>query len=100
MDTKKEQYRRVRGLILNLLAKEDPRTVDAKVLHYLLDDLRYTITEEEFLSHMKYLAEGGLVRRESRASGGVEVVFYAITREGMNLVDGFGPPDVGIDVRF
>lgn len=97
---KKGHYRRVRGLILNLLVKEHPKTVDAKVLHYLLDDLRYTITEEEFNSHMQYLAEGGYVRKETRQSGGVEVVFFIATRHGMNLIDDFGPQDVGIDARF
>lgn len=100
MDAKKERYRRIRGLILKLLVMEHPGAIDAKVLHYLLDDLHYAMGEEEFMSHMQYLAEGGLVRREARKSAGVEVEFYIATREGMNLIDGFGPQDVGVDVRF
>ncbi len=99
MDARKEQYKRIRGLILKLLVKEHPGAIDLKVVYCLLDDLRYTITEEEFLSHLRYLEDKGFVRREKRKGTGVEVEFCLITPEGMDLVDGF-IRDVGVDVRF
>jgi hypothetical protein len=58
-EAKKERYRRIRGAILKLLAHEHPGAIDVKVLHFLLDDLRYTITEEELESHLVCLEEKG-----------------------------------------
>lgn len=99
MDAKKERYRRARGAILKFLAAAHPGAVDSKVLYHLLDDVRYTMTEEEFQSHAGYLSELGYVREEKREAVGVEVTMYVITPKGLNVLDGF-IADVGVDVRF
>jgi hypothetical protein len=99
MDVKREKYRRIRGAILKFLATAHPGTIDSKVLYHLLDDVRYTITEDEFLSHAIYLSELGYIRKDRRETTGVEVTMYVITPHGLNLLDGF-TTDVGVDVRF
>lgn len=99
MEAKKERYRRIRGAILKLLAHEHPGAIDMKVLHFLLDDLRYTITEEELESHVTYLSGKGYVVRESRESTGVRLEMATITPSGLDVLDGF-EADVGVDVRF
>lgn len=99
MEAKRERFKRIRGAVLKLLAHEHPGAVDAKVLHCLLDDLRYTITEEEFSSHLKYLGDKGFVVRETRKNAAVEIEFYLITPEGLDVLDGF-KADIGVDVRF
>ncbi len=99
MDVKREKYRRIRGAMLKFLAKAHPGTIDSRVLYYLLDDVRYTMTEDEFLSHVIYLSELGYMRIERREATGVEVTMYVITPQGLNLLDGF-VADVGVDVRF
>jgi repressor of nif and glnA expression len=99
LDAKKERYRRIRGVILKLLACEHPRPMDSKVVHVLLDDLRYPITEEECESHLVYLAEKGLINKETRKSSGMNLVMVTISPRGLDLLDGF-IGDVGVDVRF
>lgn len=99
MDARKEKYRRARGAILKFLAAAHPGTVDSKVLYHLLDDVRYTMTEDEFRSHAIYLSELGYMREEKREAAGVEVTMYVITPQGLNLLDGF-IADVGVDARF
>jgi len=100
-NAKKERYRRIRGAILKLLAHEHPEHIDIKVLHFLLDDLGYTMTEEELMSHLVYLAEppGECIRIETRKSTGVRINMVVITRRGLNLIDGFDK-ECGVDVRF
>ena len=100
-EAKKERYRRIRGAILKLLAKEHKNPIDFKVLHFLLDDLGYTITEEELESHLTYLSDPQkeCVRIEQRCSTGVEIKFVFITKTGFDVVDGFDP-NCGVDVRF
>lgn len=98
-ETKKERYRRVRGAILKLLAHTHPAPLDMKELHFLLDDLNYTIREEELKSHLCYLKEKGFLKIEERRSGGVAVEMVKITADGLNILDGFSK-DVGVDVRF
>lgn len=99
IEAKKERYRRIRGAILKLLAHEHPGTIDVKVLHFLLDDLRYTITEEELESHLVYLLEKGCIRLEKRRSTGVKLEMAVITSAGLDVLDGF-KSDCGVDVRF
>jgi repressor of nif and glnA expression len=99
MDPKKERYRRIRGAILKLLACEHPGPIDFMVMHRLLDDLRYTITEEEMRSHLTYLEEKGCVKFERRKTGSVEIEMLTVTAEGLDVLDGFEPAS-GIDVRF
>jgi hypothetical protein len=101
-DAIKERYRRIRGAILKLLAHEHPGTIDVKVLHILLDDLGYTIAEEELYSHLVYLAEKDCVKVEKRESSGVKIQMAVITAEGLDVLDGFDPdkPTGGIDTRF
>ncbi len=98
-EAKKEKYRRVRGAILKLLAHQHPGPIDFKVLHYLLDDLRYTITEEELESHIVYLADKKFVVRETRKSSGVEIEMITVSPDGLDVLDGFRE-DIGIDTRF
>jgi len=99
MEAKKEKYKRIRGAILKLLAHQHPGHVDSKVLYFLLDDLRYTISEEEFKSHCSYLAEKELIKIESRKTSGVEIQMIVITSRGLDLLDGF-IVEPGVDVRF
>lgn len=100
-EAKKERYRRIRGAILKLLAHEHPGAIDAKVIHFLLDDLSYTITEEELCSHLVYLSELECVKLEKRKSTGVEIKMVVITAKGLDVLDDFPPGKFpGIDVRF
>lgn len=98
-EAKKERYRRIRGAILKLLAQEHPGPIDSKVLHKLLDDLRYTISEEELESHLVYLSELGCIKLEIRRMPGVEIKMAMITPKGLNVLDGF-TDECGVDVRF
>ncbi len=98
-EAKKERYRRIRGAILKMLAYEHPRPVDSKVLHVLLDDLDYTMTDEECQSHIVYLAEKGFVHIGRRKCGNVSLEMVTISPKGLDVLDGF-VGDVGVDVRF
>lgn len=98
-ETKKERYRRVRGAILKLLAHQHPGPLDAKEIHFLLDDLGFTIREEELKSHLCYLKEKELLKIEERKSGGILIEMIRITADGLNVLDGF-QKDIGVDVRF
>lgn len=101
MEPKKERYRRIRGAILKLLAHQHPGAIDDKVLFFLLDDLRFSCSDEELESHISYLLEVGLIREEKRKTGGVEIRMITITARGLNMLDGFDPnPDPGVDVNF
>ncbi len=99
MRAKTERYRRVRGAVLKLLAHSHPGAEDIKVIYYLLDDLRYTITTEELRSHITYLVEKEYVSREVRKTSGVKIEMVVITSKGLDLLDGF-TEDVGVDTRF
>ena len=99
MDAKKERYRRIRGAILKLLAYEHPRPVDSKVLHVLLDDLDYRLADEEYQSHLVYLAEKGFITTQRRKCSGVRLEMVTISPKGLDVLDGFAG-DVGVDVRF
>mgnify|MGYP001583642064 CR=1 FL=1 len=99
VDAKKERYKRIRGAILKLLAHQHPGTLDCKVLHFLLDDLKYTISDEEFQSHISYLEQKGFAQKETRKTSGVEIEMVAVTPHGLDVLDGF-VEDVGVDVRF
>jgi hypothetical protein len=99
VEVKKERYRRIRGAVLKLLAHEHPGPVDFMVLHRLLDDLRYPMTEEELLSHLVYLQEKGCVKVERRKTTGVEIVMATITAGGLDVLDGF-TDNCGVDVCF
>ena len=101
MDPKKERYRRVRGAILKLLAYEHPGSIDLKVLHFSLDNLGYTITEEELRSHLDYLEKKrpSLLILETRKSGRVEIEMATITPDGLDILDEF-KIDPGIDTKF
>lgn len=100
MDPKKERYRRIRGLILKLLACEHPGSIDLKVLHFSLDNLGYTITEEEMRSHLDYLEKKkpGLIKTEKKKAGRVEIEIATITPDGLDVLDEFRT-DPGIDTK-
>jgi hypothetical protein len=101
MEAKTERYRRVRGLILKLLAYEHPGGLDLKVLHYSLDNLGYTIPEDELRSHLEYLGQKtpSLVKLENRKTGKIEIEMVVITSAGLDVLDAF-TNDRGIDVRY
>lgn len=99
MEARKERYKRIRGAILKLLAHEHPGPIDFMVLHRLLDDLRFAMTEEELESHLVYLQEKGCVRFDLRQSTGVKLTMLTITAEGLDVLDDF-KHDCGVDVRF
>ena len=98
-ETKKERYRQIRGVILKLLAKDHPAPLSFKELYFILDDLGFTLREEEFRSHLCYLEEKGLVKLEKRRYRGIEIEMVRITADGLNVQDGF-IKDIGIDTRF
>jgi|SRR3990172_3598064 len=98
-EAKKERYRRVRGAILKLLAHCHPGPLDFQEIHFLLDDLKFTIREEELRSHLSYLQDRKLVEVEDRRSSGILIEMVRITGDGLNVLDGFSK-DVGVDVRF
>jgi len=85
--------------MLKLLACEHPGPIDSKTLHFLLEDLRYVITEEECESHVVYLEEKGFVKRDHRKTGSIELNMFTITPTGLDVLDGF-IADVGVDVKF
>jgi hypothetical protein len=99
MDAKKEKYKRIRGAILKLLAHQHPWPIDSKVLYFLLDDLRLTITNEEFKSHCAYLEQKEYVKQDARKTSGVEIEMLVITPKGLDVLDGY-TSDVGVDARF
>ena len=99
MDLKKEQYRRIRGAILKLLACEHPGSVDIKVLHFSLDNLRMTITQEELRSHLAYLNAKGYAEIHKRKVGRVEIEMVVITPQGLDVLDGFAG-EVGVNIDF
>jgi hypothetical protein len=88
-------------MILKLLACEHPGSLDLKVLHFSLDNLGYTITEEEMRSHLDYLAKKtpGLIKVEKRKTGRVEIEMATVTPEGLDVIDEFRT-DPGIDTHF
>lgn len=88
-------------MILKLLACEHPGSLDLKVLHFSLDNLGYTITEEEMRSHATYLEEmkPGLLKIEKRKAGRVEIEIGTITPDGLDALDGFRSYP-GIDTNF
>jgi hypothetical protein len=101
MDPRKERFRRIRGVILKLLACEHPGSLDLKVLHFSLDNLGYTITEEEMRSHLDYLEKKtpGLVKVDKRKTGRVEIEIATVTPDGLDVLDEFRS-DPGIDTNF
>ena len=88
-------------MILKLLACEHPGSIDLKVLHFSLDNLGYTITEEEMRSHLDYLEKKkpGLIKVEKRKTGRVELEIATVTPDGLDVLDGFRT-DPGIDTNF
>lgn len=99
MDAKIEKYKRIRGAILKLLAHQHPWPIDSKVLYFLLDDLRLTITDDEFKSHCAYLLQKGYLKQEKRKTSGVEIEMLTITPQGLDVLDGL-VPEHGVDRNF
>lgn len=98
MDIQKERYKRIRGLILKLLAHQHPGCVDMVALRYTMDDLRYPMTENEFESHLSYLSEKALLSIERRKSSGVDIKMIVITPRGLDVLDGWVKEE-GIDTE-
>lgn len=98
-ETKKERYRRIRGAILKLLGHQHPGPLSLKEIHFLLDDLGYTIREEELRSHISYLEEKKYLKVDQRESGGIKLEMLLATGDGLNVLDRF-TKDVGVNVEF
>jgi DNA-binding transcriptional ArsR family regulator len=99
-DPKKEKYRQIRGSILQLLAHQHPGPLEIREILFLLDDLDLAITQEELRSHLSYLEEKRLIKIEERVAGGIKREMVRITADGLNVLDKFGPGDVGVNVDF
>ena len=99
VEASKERYRRIRGMMLKLLVHQHPHPLDAKVLFVLLDDLKYSISDEEFNSHITYLADKSYVKKDARKTSGVSIDMITITPDGIDIIDGFRN-DCGVDVQF
>jgi hypothetical protein len=95
---KKERYRKVRGLILYELVKAYPGPLDHYEIRCFLDDLRYTITEEELIFHLAYLEEMGFIRAEKRGESALRRELVFATAKGINARDG-RLTDIGIEVE-
>jgi len=95
---KKERFRKIRGLILYLLVKYYPAPIDHYEILCFLDDLRYTITEEELIFHLAYLKERNFIRMETRGAGEMRRELVSSTANGVEARDG-RIADSGIDVE-
>ena len=82
---------------MKFLAEEHPASVEISTIHYLLDDLKYTISREECESHVTYLCDKSLARKDTRKMGDKSIVMIIITPDGLDLLDGFRK-DIGIEV--
>ena len=96
--TKKERFRRIRGYILYYLVKEYPAYLDHHEIRCLLDDLRYTITEDELKFYLAYLRERGFIRSEILKSENKEREIEFSTADGILVNDG-KIKDPAIDVE-
>lgn len=99
MDTRTERFKRIRGAMLKMLAKEHPGSVDHQVLTALIEELGFDIDEKECQGHVEYLAEKGYAKKEKRKAGGIEIILVTISAKGLDLLDNL-TEDVGVDVRF
>ncbi len=95
---KKERYRKIRGLILYVLVKAYPAPMDHYEIRCFLDDLRYTISEEELKFHLAYLEEAKCIEPRAVERAGMSRQMVKATREGINVNDG-RVEDIGIEVR-
>jgi hypothetical protein len=86
-------------MLLKLLVHQHPHPLDVKVLYVLLDDLKYSISEEEFGSHIAYLVDKGYAKKDIRKTASIKIEMITITPDGIDLIDGFRE-DCGVDVRF
>ncbi len=82
---------------MKFLAEEHPDSIEISTIHHLLDDLKYSISREECESHIVYLSEKSLVRKDVRKLNDHQIAMVKITPGGLDLLDGF-TEDVGIEV--
>lgn len=100
MDIRTETYRRIRGAILKVLAREYPHgAVDAKIISLLIEDLGFKAGESECEGHLAYLVDKKYAVKDERVSSGIRITLASITPSGLDLLDGF-LQDVGVNVRF
>ena len=98
-DPKRERVRRINGAILTLLSHGRPYPLDLEVIHNVLNDLNFSISEDELWSRCAFLKERKLINIESRYFGGVQIEEAQLTSDGLRVLDGFAK-DVCVDVRF
>lgn len=99
MDPRREQFRRIRGAILKLLAQGYPATLDAKILFLQVRELGLDIAEHEFRGHLAYLSEKAFIEKEERSAGDIILRIVRITARGLDLLDGY-TEDHGVEVKF
>ena len=92
--------RRLRGVVLELLAEESPERLNADVLLGVLDRLRHDCTMRQLAAALAYLKSREYVEFEelrSRHAPGLRIVRAGITAKGADLTEGT-TEDPGIDL--
>ena len=92
--------RRLRGVVLELLAEESPERLNADVLLGVLDRLHHDCTMRQLSASLAYLKSRGYVEFEelrSRHLPGLRIVRVGITATGADVVEAT-TEDPGIDL--
>ena len=95
---KKERFKRIRGFILYHLVKYYPGPLDHYEIRCFLDDLHYTITEDELIFHLAYLKERKFIRTEIREAEETRRELVFATADGILVING-AIKDAAIDVE-
>lgn len=83
-----EKNKRIRMTALELLKTEYPGALDSKILRFSLDNLGYSLRDEDLRAHLRYLEEKGLVRAVSKKGYGFDLTFVELTADGWDFIDG------------
>jgi hypothetical protein len=95
---KEQRFNRIRGFMMYHLVKAYPGYLDHYEIRCFLDDLGYTITEEELGFHLAYLEEREFVRVESRGDEKTRRDIIFAKADGILLLKG-KITDPAIDVE-
>ena len=92
--------RRLRGVVLELLAEESPERLNADVLLGVLDRLHHDCTMRQLQAALAYLKSRGYVEFEelrSPQTPGLRIIRAGITARGADVVEGT-VDDPGVDL--
>ncbi len=92
--------RRLRGVVLELLAEESPERLNADVLLGVLDRLHYDCTMRQLAAALAYLKSRGYLEFEelrSKHAPSLRIVRVGITATGADVVEATAD-DPGIDL--